>query len=267
VGNLAGQAQSQAGQVSMKTLLVFILAVFCASAHAQTDDECLILLHGMGRTSASMAYLGGQLEDAGFRVVNYGYPSTSYPIEQLATEHIPLAMQECGADDTQRYHFVTHSLGGILVRYYLQENTLPQGSRVVMISPPNSGSELADSFKDKAYYQWLTGPPGQQLGTSEDDLPKTLKPVDAEIGVITGVTTLEPWFSRLLPGDDDGKVTVESAQLDEMKDFLVVDSGHTFIMNSSEVIAAVENFLRQGSFAVEEQVTAPEPVAQASKGN
>lgn len=235
----------------IKKSLALILGALSVAAHPEMNEECLILLHGLGRTSASMSYLGSELEEAGFRVVNFGYPSTDLPIEQLATEYIPQAMQECGLDETKRFHFVTHSLGGILVRYYLQENDLPDGSRVVMISPPNQGSELADSLKDKSYYQWFTGPPGQQLGTSEKDLPRMLKPVEAEVGIITGVTNLEPWFSWLLPGDDDGKVTVESAQLEEMRDFLVVDGGHTFIMNRSAVIVAIENFLRKGSFGAD----------------
>jgi hypothetical protein len=208
----------------------------------------VILLHGMGRTRFSMSHLESVLGERGYPVVNYGYPSTSAPIEELATEHIPKALEMCPGNRVAPVNFVTHSLGGILVRCYLQDHRLPAGSRMVMLSPPNKGTELADRFKDLAFYRWLTGPPGQQLGTSASSLPNKLEPIDMEIGIITGRKTYEPWFSNLLPGEDDGKVSVESAKLDEMSDFRVVDSAHTFIMNDPEVIRQIDAFLRNGRF-------------------
>lgn len=217
----------------------------------QTQQQCVVLLHGMGRTRFSMSYLEKALTDTGYHVVNHGYPSTSAPIEELASAHLPQALSQCPAAELPGrtpVHFVTHSLGGILVRYYLQFHSLPPGSRMVMLSPPNKGTELADRFKDMALYRWLTGAPGQQLGTSENSLPNKLKPVAIDIGIITGRKTYEPWFSRLLPGEDDGKVSVESAKLAEMSDFLVVDSGHTFIMNDPDVVHQIDIFLKHGRF-------------------
>ncbi|NIR32590.1 MAG: alpha/beta fold hydrolase [Gammaproteobacteria bacterium] len=210
-------------------------------------SDCVVLLHGMGRTRFSMGALEDELEEAGYRVVNQGYPSTSMPIQEIAAQHVPEALSRCG-EGSVRVHFVTHSLGGIVVRYYLQDHSLPPESRVVMLSPPNQGSELADRFKDSLWYQWLTGPPGQQLGTGPDSVPRRLGPVDAQVGVITGRDTWEPWFSRLIPGEDDGKVSVERAKLEEMADFLVVDSSHPFIMYDRAVIAQVRHFLDTGSF-------------------
>lgn len=196
--------------------------------------------------------LSRYLAKSGYRMVNYGYPSTRASIEQLSREHVSAAIAMCSVYSPQRLHFVTHSLGGILLRTYLQNSTLPEGSRVVMLSPPNQGSELADQLKGKRFYRWLTGPAGQQLGTGANDIPKSLGAVDAEIGIITGRKTLEPWFSRLLPGEDDGKVSVEAAKLREMKDFLVVDSSHPFIMNNRNVFEAVVSFLRYGKFGVKD---------------
>jgi pimeloyl-ACP methyl ester carboxylesterase len=221
-------------------------------AEMQTEQKCVVLLHGMGRTRFSMSHLADALAARGYHVVNYGYPSTSAPIEELASEHLPQAIEMCPGTGPRPVNFVTHSLGGILVRFYLQDHSLPAGSRMVMLSPPNKGTELADRFKDLALYRWITGPPGQQLGTSESSLPNKLRPVDVDIGIITGRKTYEPWFSNLLPGEDDGKVSVESAKLDEMTDFLVVDSGHTFIMNDPEVIRQIDAFLRYGRFERED---------------
>jgi len=117
-----------------------------------------------------------------------------------------------------------------------------------MISPPSKGSELADTFRDWFVYKWLNGPAGQVLGTEPESLPNSLKPVKEEIGVITGDCTWNPLYSWLIPGEDDGKVSVERAKLDEMTDFIVVPSSHSFIMQYSETLKQVVFFLQNGKF-------------------
>ena len=134
----------------MKLLFTFIFLFFSGPSYAQSSEkECVILLHGMGRTPMSMWNVSYHLSQAGYQTVNYGYPSTSFPIEELTAVHVPAAIEQCNAQKPAQVHFVTHSLGGILVRYYLQTSSLPRGSRIIMISPPNQGSDLADRFKDK----------------------------------------------------------------------------------------------------------------------
>ncbi len=118
-----------------------------------------------------------------------------------------------------------------------------------MLSPPNKGSELADTLKDFFLYKWSTGPAGQQLGTTANDLPNRLQAIDAEVGIITGDATIEPWFSMLIEGEDDGKVSIESAKLKEATAFLVVSASHPFIMNSREVLEQAEHFFLNGKFA------------------
>lgn len=218
------------------------------SEQKNLNAECVILLHGMGRTRISMLNLEKNLSTSGYRVVNFGYPSTSESIEQLAKVKIPDAISQCHKISSSKIHFVTHSLGGVIIRQYLQSHVLPAGSRVVMLSPPNHGSEIPDHYKDASWYKWFTGPAGQQLTTGEDSLPNRLKPISVEVGVIAGTKTLDPWFSSRIPGEDDGKVSVESTRLDEMKDFLVVPHTHVFIMESSEVHRQIKNFLRHGEF-------------------
>ncbi len=92
------------------------------------------------------------------------------------------------------------------------------------------------------------GPAGQQLGTGSDSLPKNLKRIQGTIGIITGKKSSDPWFSPIIPGKDDGKVSVESAKLEEMSDFLVVESGHTFIMRKKFVLKQIIHFLKKGIF-------------------
>ena len=218
------------------------------SADSPADAACVVLLHGLGRTPMSMGSMAQALETRGYRVMNLAYPSTDASIEILTNEHLAPALQRCREAKCRVIHMVAHSLGGILIRQYLQTRDLPAGSRVVMLSPPNQGSELAEQLKPYRIYQWVTGPAGQQLGTQAGSVPRQLGPVGVPIGVITGSESWNPLFSYWIPGPDDGKVAVEGARLEEMVDFLVVPASHTFIMEDDTVIAQTIHFLRYGFF-------------------
>jgi triacylglycerol lipase len=215
------------------------------------EQECVILLHGLGRTRFSMNKIAHHLKDAGYRVVNQGYPSTNADIETLARVNIGKALADPECKSAEKIHFVTHSLGGILVRQYIQNHTIPNIGRIVMLAPPNKGSEVADALKNNFFYKWIMGQAGQQLGTDVKSIPNTLKPVDMDLGIITGNKNGSPWFSSLIPGDDDGKVSVESAKLKGMDDFLVVACGHTFIMRDPDVIDQIAFYLQHGRFKKE----------------
>jgi pimeloyl-ACP methyl ester carboxylesterase len=210
--------------------------------------ECVIVLHGLGRTAFSMDPIEEALRAAGYCVWNRGYPSRAADIEWLAATTISDGLAFCESQQASRIHFVTHSLGGILVRQFLQDDRIEGLGRIVMLSPPNQGSVIADLLQEHAVFRLATGPAGQQLGTGSNSIPQQLEPIPGEIGIITGSSSLDPWFSPLIPGADDGKVAVEHARLDEMRDFLVVSNSHTFIMRDETVIAQVLTFLREGRF-------------------
>jgi len=222
---------------------------FCDEPQDPGDrNECVILLHGLGRTEQSMAKIKTRLDKEGYQTVNYGYPSTEQNIRELADTHVSTAVNSCKKQSPDKIHFVTHSLGGILVRQYLQNHSIPNCGRVVMLSPPNKGSEIAEKLKDTFLYKSITGPAGQQLGTGKNSVPNTLPPIHIEVGIITGNRSFDPWFSFMIEGDDDGKVSVEHARLEEMNDFLVVDSAHAFIMRNPEVIDQIVFYLMNGNF-------------------
>lgn len=229
-------------------VLIMILLPSGQFALAANSDECVVLLHGMGRTQYSMGKIEERLQEQGYIVRNESYPSTSESISELANSAVADGVQYCAQHKANKLHFVSHSLGGILVRAYLQNNTIDQLGRIVMLAPPNQGSEVVDLLHDYSVYGMAMGPAGQALGTSADSLPNQLKPIAGEIGVIAGNFSSDPWFSPLIPGDDDGKVSVERTRLAEMQDFLVVDSGHTFIMRNDEVIDQILFFLSEGKF-------------------
>ena len=158
----------------------------------------MVLLHGLSRTARSMASLEKRLAQEGFTVVNLDYPSSEHPIEYLADEVLDGVLQACCRSAT--VHFVTHSMGGIVVRYYLKDRRLPNLGRVVMLSPPNQGSELVDALKDTFFFEMINGPAGGQMGTGPESLPIRLGPVAFDLGVITGNTTVKLVAKTREPG-------------------------------------------------------------------
>ncbi|MBO6563590.1 MAG: hypothetical protein JJ956_02500 [Pseudomonadales bacterium] len=230
----------------IRSLFLFtIFTLFSGSVRAA--DDCVILLHGLARTADSMSVIESSLQDDGYRVVNIGYPSRTQKIEWLAIDAVESSIEACG-NDIQQIHFVTHSLGGILVRYYESVNRLEDLGRVVMLAPPNQGSEVVDNWKDVPGYELLNGPAGMQLGTDPESLPLKLGPVSFELGVIAGTRTLNPILSLSLPNPDDGKVSVERTKVEGMTDFILMPHTHTFIMRADSVIHQIRYFLAHGQF-------------------
>jgi pimeloyl-ACP methyl ester carboxylesterase len=194
-----------------------------------------------------MAILVSRLENAGFRVVNFGYPSRSEPIEALV-ERLDSEVGQCCNSEAETVHFVTHSMGGVLVRSYLSQRPEAHQGRVVMLSPPSQGSEIIDAFSDSDLLQSILGPAALLLGTDSAGIANQLEPVRFSLGVITGSRSLDPVGSWLIPGPDDGKVSVDRAAVEGAVDFMVLPATHTFIMNRNDVAEQVVHFLRHGRF-------------------
>ncbi len=193
-----------------------------------------------------MEKLADTFKEAGYAVSNLDYPSRKYPIENLAPLAVEAGLSQCLSDSV--IHFVTHSLGGILIRYYLEQENIPNLGHVVMLAPPNKGSGVVDKLRNFPGFKVINGPAGMQLGTGEDSIPSQLGPVDYEVGIIAGSKTFNPILSLYLKNPDDGKVSVENTKVEGMTDFVVVRHSHPFIMKAEIVISQTVSFIRTGRF-------------------
>ena len=202
-----------------------------------------------------MGSLARLLSQQGYEVINLGYPSRKYPIATLVQRFIaPVFSELRGASHID---VITHSLGGILFRYYLAHHASTEIAntiqRVIMLAPPNHGSEVADHIKGWPWARWLLGPAMAELGAGDDSVPNLLLDAErqgfpCEIGIVAGTRSYEPWFSRWISDANDGKVSVPSTRLPGMKDFIEVTAGHTFIMEDKVVRRQILSFLRGGEF-------------------
>ncbi|MEM6936698.1 MAG: alpha/beta hydrolase [Pseudomonadota bacterium] len=215
---------------------------------APAATECVVLLHGLARSDRSMKRMEKTLATQGYEVANIGYDSRSAPVEELAIPAVQDGVDACIRHQPTKIHLVTHSLGGILVRYYLARKVIENLGHVVMLGPPNQGSHVVDNWRRIPGFRLLNGPAGMQLGTDPDSVPRQLGPVSFSLGVIAGTRSMNPILSLSLPNPDDGKVHVENTKVEGMSDFIEVPHTHTFMMRAPDVLSQVLHFLRYGRF-------------------
>jgi hypothetical protein len=208
-------------------------------------NECVILLHGLARSAHSMDRMAQRLTEQGYQVLNIDYPSRAYPIEQLAEQTISEALAKCAG---LRVSFVTHSMGGILVRQFLSKHSIKNLNKVVMLGPPNKGSEVVDKLGHLPGFHLFNGDAGLQLGTGELSVPNQLGKANFDVGIIAGTQSINLLLSSLIPDTDDGKVSVESTKVEGMNDHIEMPTTHVFMMRNDAVIDQVICYLKQGKF-------------------
>ncbi|MBN1880499.1 SUMF1/EgtB/PvdO family nonheme iron enzyme [bacterium] len=236
-------------------MIVSLLIMESGSIASDSDHSIVVLLHGLLRSPGSMDHMEKALEQAGYTVLNLGYPSTEFPIEELATAYVLPEILDCIDSGYRQVHFVTHSLGGIIVRQLRASGAPLNFGRVVMLGPPNGGSEVVDKLGNWVPFEWLNGPAGLQLGTEGPSVPLALGSTDLELGVIAGEHSINPILSMMIPGEDDGKVSIEHAKLTGMRDFIIISATHPFLPRDPEAIRQALCFLKKGQFDHQNETT------------
>lgn len=238
--------------VQLLAICVFLaVQVGAASASASAVErrrECVILLHGLFRTYRAMLPLQWHLDSLGYSTVNRSYASLSYSIEDLAQKAVPGGIQACHEMGVQRIHFVTHSLGGIVLRQFTSSRSVPGLERVVMLGPPNQGSQVADYAHSLDFLTSLAPRAIAELGTGVDSVPLRLGPVTFELGVIAGTLREENWMPGFPDELSDGTVSVAETMVPGMTDFLQMSTSHTFMIWNRQVMNQVVYFLAHGAF-------------------
>lgn len=219
----------------------------CRAKGLKPDSgHAVIYLHGIGRTSRSMRPIAEVMPKDGFVHILFEYPSTRVSIEQSAVYLHSLVES---LTDVSKISFVVHSMGGLVVRQYLKDHKDARHHRLVMLGTPNSGAEMADMLKKNFIFRAVYGPAGQELVTDPEGTIKLLPTPDIEFGVIAGGKGDGRGFNPLIPGDDDGTVTVASTRLAGAADFLLVPKIHSFLMSDATALAAVKCFIEHGRFS------------------
>jgi len=188
----------------------------------------------------------------GYLTVNQAYPSRDACVEDLSGEYVQRGIDRAKGLGAKRIHFVTHSMGGILLRHYLSENNLPELGRVVMIAPPNKGSEVVDVIGHWRLFYAVNGPAGIQLGTGDDGIWNSLPRPDYPVGVIAGTRSINWINSMMILGKDDGKVSINKTKVDGMKDFCTIGASHPILLWRKECVDQSLSFIKNGEFEVAE---------------
>lgn len=210
------------------------------------SKDHVILIHGLAETQAHMALIAAALRSEGYSVTNLGYPSTSAPTAVLADRFLTPLINHL--EDAPQLHFVTHSMGGIMLRHSLAAFRPANLGRVVMTAPGNHGSALLELYRRTPPYKLLMGPSGQEAGLDDHCYACALPDADYELGIIGGTVALDPLAAVMLKWPNDGRLDLDSVRLPGMKDFVAVPAGHDLLAFHPATIFQTLQFLRHGRF-------------------
>ena len=211
--------------------------------------DIVVLLHGILRSKTDMLMLDKFLEKRGYDTINILYPSREMPLEDLTTFITDKIENNPAYSSSKTLNFVTHSMGGLLARYYIATHKPQNLGKVVMLGPPNTGSEFADFMHDNEIlgpvFRAIFGPASSQLKTDYQHIDGD---IDYPLGVIAGSTSVNPLAPWILDGQHDGIVPVERTKIDGMTDHIIIPATHTFMMFNPKVMTQTLHFLEHGQF-------------------
>lgn len=221
---------------------------------ARMPRHIVIVMHGLAGSRRLMRPLSNYLRDeGGYAVLNLGYASTKGTIQELTLGLESVLRNLCGVEEVS---FVCHSMSNLMVRHLLyrmhrQANPPPVAiRRMVMISPPNHGAELADSLGQRCIFQLTLGEVVNQLALEKGwpCLRSQLEVPCFEFGIIAGGKCDEDGYLKAIPGDDDGIVALHSHYLPGASDFTQIGGLHQIMPLYRDTKEATLTFLKLGHF-------------------
>ncbi len=216
---------------------------------SEEKTELVVLLHGILRSKTDMLFLTKFFEKRGYKTLNILYPSREQRLEGLS-DFVHNKIITCPHyDENTTLNFVTHSMGGLITRYYIAREKPKNLGKVVMLGPPNTGSEFADWLSETEIlapiFKTVFGPASQQLTTDYEHIDDD---ITYPLGVIAGNMSINPLAPWVLDGEHDGIVPVERTKIEGMKDHIVMAATHSFMMFNTDVMKQALHFLQNEAF-------------------
>lgn len=218
------------------------------------QGRAVVVLHGLFRSPSSMSKLCSYLrEEGGYTVFNVSYPTTR---ASIGTHAQSLDRIIDNLDGISEINFVGHSLGNLVVRHYLGDQTQPdlklkpdaRIKRMVMLGPPNQGAEIAEALDGIGLFHTMAGTAGGELSRHWQQVESRLATPEIEFGILAGGRSKSNGYNPWLTGDNDLVVGVEDTKLPGATDFAVLPVLHSFMMNDPTVLKYTLEFLEHGYF-------------------
>jgi pimeloyl-ACP methyl ester carboxylesterase len=221
------------------------------------QDDVVILLHGLMRTSSSMRPIEIKLNEKYSatakplpQIIRFSYASTRAPITSHAEALRELVDNLPGKP---RIRIAGHSLGNIVTRLAIAQwstqgdphGVLSRIERVVMLGPPNQGSSFAKRLSQLGLFETITGKSGMQLGPQWDGFQENLGIPPCPFAILAGDLSGSSIQNPLLDGPNDAVVTVDEAKLEGMSEFKTYPVLHSFLMQDPKCVEDAVDFLMQ----------------------
>ena len=243
--------KSQSKQLPMKqkfTTLIFLFIIFTTISYA---NHKVYVIHGFGGFALQMEKINQELIHEGYVTENYSYPSFTEELDSVGLD----LYQKVKQDNYDTVSFVTHSMGALVVRsmYQYLDSTVhfPVIFRIVMLAPPNKGTEMADMYSNSTI-KFLLGPNVEHMKTDSSSYANKLPIPTCEVGIIAGVRGKKPWFNPFLKEDNDGNVSLSLTTLGNEKDRIIVNAPHGLMTQQKKVIKLIIAFMKTGAFIKKE---------------
>ena len=236
---LAGIILTFTGCAVLKTALHHDYKI---NKYDETENmEYIVLFHGIYGTEKDMKPIAEMLGNKNYNIISIQYPTNSDSVEMISEKYIKPVID--GLDNDKKVHFVVHSMGSGILRYYLKNNNMDNLGKVVFISPPSHGSALADHFISKMLKD-LLGEAVLQFSIKEDSFVNKLGNPDYSCYVLIGNKSNNPLYSVIIPGKDDGMVPLDGSKLDSCAYKVVDKASHTSILKDERTFNEIENYLK-----------------------